>query len=213
MLDTTFIHPVVRLAKRIVDLAGATAGLLVLAPVIPCIALAIRIDSPGPVIFSQTRVGRTWPTHTELFRMYKFRSMRVDAEANTGPVWAKRDDPRVTRVGRFLRKTRLDEIPQLVNILRGEMSIVGPRPERPGICGRLDETIPYYAERTVDVTPGITGLAQVINGYDESLDDVRRKLYFDHAYALSLSRPLPWLVMDAAILWRTIAVVFGARGR
>ena len=128
-------------------------------------------------------------------------------------MWAKKDDPRITRVGRFLRKTRLDEIPQLFNVLCGDMSVIGPRPERPGICNKLEDAIPLYIERTYGVRPGITGLAQVYQGYDETIEDVRSKVAYDHAYALSLSRLTSWLTMDGEILWQTAGVVLGARGR
>ena len=200
-------------AKRIVDLIGASAGLAIGAVFAPFIFIAIKLDSPGPVLFRQMRVGRSWPSHTELFQMYKFRTMRVDAEELTGPVWATRDDPRITRVGRFLRKTRLDEIPQLINVIKGEMSLIGPRPERPGICDKLEIAIPYYADRTYGVRPGITGLAQVFQGYDESIEDVRSKVSYDHAYALAIGNWSNWIRTDAEILWRTVGVVFGARGQ
>ena len=209
----TYVHPLTAAAKRAVDLVGAAALLLLTAPLFPLIALAIRLDSPGPVLFRQLRVGRSTPERTELFEMIKFRSMRTDAEARTGAVWAGRQDPRITRVGRFLRKTRLDELPQLWNVLRGEMSLVGPRPERPGIFARLDRAIPFYAERMWGVTPGITGLAQVYQGYDETLDDVRRKLVYDHAYAASLARPSAWLRMDLLVVFRTVSVMALGRGQ
>lgn len=147
--------------KRLVDIAIASIGLVVTAPLWPLIALAIRINSPGPVIFRQLRVGRALSDSTELFNMMKFRSMYIDAEARSGMVWAKRNDPCITAVGNFLRKTRLDEIPRLINVLRGDMSIVGPRPERPGFYAKLERAIPFFAERTVGLRPGITGLAQV----------------------------------------------------
>ena len=159
------------------------------------------------------RIGRSLPDRTELFMMLKFRTMYVDAEARTGPVWATRNDPRITPVGRFLRKTRLDEIPQLFNVLTGDMSLVGPRPERPGITDRLEDAIPFFAERTYGIRPGITGLAQVNQGYDESLDDVRSKVLFDHAYGLSIMDFWRWLRMDLHILWKTIAVMVGGRGQ
>jgi lipopolysaccharide/colanic/teichoic acid biosynthesis glycosyltransferase len=149
----------------------------------------------------------------ELFQMIKFRTMVADAEAKTGPVWAGKDDPRITRVGRFLRKTRLDELPQLWNVLKGEMSLIGPRPERPGICHRLEREIPFFAERTYGLAPGITGLAQVNQGYDETLDDVRSKVGYDHGYALALSNPVRWIITDLSIAFRTLSVMAGGRGR
>ncbi len=213
MIESDFVDPVVAVAKRSVDIAGACLGLLLGGLVAPLIALAIRLDSPGPALYRQLRVGRAWPDYVALFWMYKFRSMYLDAEARTGPVWARKDDPRVTRVGRFLRQTRLDEIPQLVNVLRGEMSLIGPRPERPGICNRLEGAIPFYGERTYGVRPGITGLAQVRQGYDSSIEDVRSKVSYDHAYALSLSRLSQWLRMELEIVYQTVKVVVSARGQ
>lgn len=145
--------------------------------------------------------------------MYKFRTMRTDAEKESGPVWASKQDPRITKVGRFLRKSRLDEIPQLMNVLKGEMSIIGPRPERPGIFNKLEHEIPFYAERIYGVRPGITGLAQVFQGYDETIDDVRSKVSYDHAYAASLWSLAGWARMEAEIIVRTIGVMVGLRGR
>lgn len=209
----TYQPLLVRGMKRALDLMVATIGLIILAPVCLPIALTIRLDSPGPVLFRQWRVGEAGPDHTRLFLMIKFRTMRADAEAKTGAVWASRNDPRITRVGRFLRKTRLDEIPQLINVLRGDMSMVGPRPERPGIVPRLEAQIPFYAERVVGVRPGITGLAQVYQGYDETVEDVRCKVGYDHSYALALTRVGDWLTMDARILLRTLAVMILGRGQ
>ena len=209
----SFVHPLIRVAKRSIDVLGASLGLLLTLLLLPFIALAIKLESPGPVLFRQLRIGRSWPDRVELFSMLKFRSMRSDAEALSGPVWAQRNDPRITRVGRFLRKSRLDELPQFINVLRGDMSLIGPRPERPGITRQLEHEIPFFVERTYGVAPGITGLAQVCNGYDESLDDVRTKLSYDLAYSLCLSRPSSWLMMEARIVWLTLQVMLGGRGR
>ncbi|MFC1751042.1 sugar transferase [Pseudomonadota bacterium] len=208
-----FIDPRVSRAKRIFDIVTASIGLLLTLPLFPLIACAIKLDSPGPVFFSQLRVGRIHDDHIALFYMVKFRSMRADAEKSTGAVWAQRNDPRTTMLGAFLRKTRLDELPQFINVLRGEMSIIGPRPERPGICNRLEEAIPYYVERTYGITPGITGLAQVNQGYDETLDDVRSKLRYDLAYSLSLRELKSWLYMDVGIVFRTLWVMLAGRGQ
>jgi lipopolysaccharide/colanic/teichoic acid biosynthesis glycosyltransferase/glycosyltransferase involved in cell wall biosynthesis len=202
----------VAVAKRSFDVTVALAALLLTLPFWPLIALAIRLDSPGPVVFRQLRVGRALADRTELFMMLKFRSMRVDAEAG-GAVWATRRDPRVTRVGRFLRRTRLDELPQLINVLRGDMAIIGPRPERPGFYGRLDRAIPFFADRTLGLRPGITGLAQVRQGYDTSIADVVRKVAFDHAYAMRLGGIRGWLAADLGIAGRTLFVMAGARGQ
>jgi len=199
--------------KRGFDIFAACVGLTFGLVLFPLIALAIKLDSPGPVLFKQLRVGRSWPHMTELFWMYKFRSMRTDAETKSGPVWAAKRDPRITRVGQFLRKSRLDEIPQLINVLKGEMSIIGPRPERPGFFNKLEAAIPFYAERTWGVRPGITGLAQVFQGYDETIEDVRSKVSFDHAYAASLWSVSGWARMDAEIVVRTLGVMVGLRGQ
>ena len=199
-------------AKRCLDVMLALIVLVLTAPVWPLLALAIRIDSAGPAIFRQTRVGRSLPDRTELFVMYKFRSMRADAEALTGAVWAKKADPRITWIGRLLRASRLDELPQLINVIRGDMSLIGPRPERPGIIRGLVRELPAFAARTRSVRPGITGLAQVSQGYDTCLDDVRRKLAFDQAYTRRLGRIGEWLTADASIIFRTMLVMTQGRG-
>lgn len=211
--DATYVHPVTRLGKRLMDLCFALAGLLLSAPLVPFIALAIKMDSPGPIIYKQIRIGFQKHNYVTLFHMRKFRTMRQDAEAKTGPVWASKNDPRITRVGHFLRKTRLDEIPQLWNVVMGEMSMVGPRPERPGMYHKLESNIPFYTERTFDVLPGVTGLAQVETGYDESICDVRKKVGYDHAYALALGHPSQWLRMDLMIIFKTVWVVVTGRGQ
>jgi lipopolysaccharide/colanic/teichoic acid biosynthesis glycosyltransferase len=209
----THISRATRIGKRGFDVFGALLGLAVGSLVAGPVALAIRVSSPGPVIFRQLRIGRALADRTELFMMFKFRTMYVDAEARTGPVWATKNDPRITPVGRFLRKTRLDELPQLINVLRGDMSLVGPRPERPGITHRLEDAIPFFTERTFGIRPGITGLAQVNQGYDESLDDVRSKVLYDHAYGLAIMGFGGWLATDLGILWKTFAVVIGRKGQ
>ncbi|EGA69133.1 putative sugar transferase [Vibrio sinaloensis DSM 21326] len=201
------------LAKRLFDLFGSIMALLLLAPVMPFIALAIKTSSNGPVFYKQLRVGKSTPDRMVFFEIYKFRTMYQDAEQRTGAVWATENDPRITPVGRFLRKTRLDEIPQLFNVIRGDMSLIGPRPERPSFYNKLENAIPYFADRTYGVMPGITGLAQVNQGYDTCIDDVRRKVGFDHSYALSLRSLRSWLAMDIDIITRTIVVMFDGRGR
>lgn len=209
----THISPATQAGKRLLDIVGAISGLALGCLLAGPIALAIKLNSPGPVVYRQLRIGRALPDRTELFVMYKFRTMYVDAEARSGPVWATKGDPRITAIGRFLRKTRLDEIPQLINVLRGDMSLVGPRPERPGITQNLEEAIPFFAERTFGIRPGITGLAQVNQGYDETLDDVRSKVLYDHAYGLAIMSFWSWLRTDLNVLWRTFAVVVGGRGQ
>ena len=201
------------LAKRLVDAAIAGAALVMLAPLLLIIGTLVRLDSKGPALFRQLRIGAARTDRTELFEMIKFRTMVVDAEDVTGAVWAKRKDPRVTRLGRLLRNTRLDELPQLINVLRGEMSLIGPRPERPGFYKKLEMQIPFFAERTYGLRPGITGLAQVNQGYDACIADVRRKVGFDHAYALALTDLRNWLRTDLSIAMRTVLVMAFGRGQ
>ena len=199
--------------KRLFDLVVGAMTFVVFVILLPFLALAIRLDSRGPVFYRQLRVGRALPDRTELFCLVKFRTMRVDAESATGAVWAAKGDPRVTRLGNFLRKTRLDELPQCLNVLRGEMSIVGPRPERPAFFTRLETAIPFYSERTFGLKPGVTGLAQVSTGYDATIDDVRLKVLFDHAYALQLRSPWQCLKTDVAICLKTFLVMGLGLGR
>ncbi|RZP56556.1 sugar transferase [Vibrio vulnificus] len=200
-------------AKRLFDLVFTLLALLVTLPLFPLIALAIKVTSKGNIIYKQLRVGRSTPEKMELFEIMKFRTMYCDAESRSGAVWATENDPRITPVGRFLRKTRLDELPQLFNVLKGEMSLIGPRPERPDFYQRLEQEIPYFADRTYGVLPGITGLAQINQGYDTSIEDVRRKVGFDHSYALSLNSFSSWLQTDIAIIVKTIIVMVDGRGR
>ncbi|ASM97744.1 sugar transferase [Vibrio vulnificus] len=200
-------------AKRLFDLVFALLALIVTLPLFPLIALAIKVTSKGNIIYKQLRVGRSTPEKMELFEIMKFRTMYCDAESRSGAVWATENDPRITPVGRFLRKTRLDELPQLFNVLKGEMSLIGPRPERPDFYQRLEQEIPYFADRTYGVLPGITGLAQINQGYDTSIEDVRRKVGFDHSYALSLNSFSNWLQTDIVIIVKTIIVMVDGRGR
>lgn len=188
--------------KRLVDLGFALVGLLLLAILLPFIALAIRLDSPGSVFYTQEREGRGG----RRFRIIKFRSMVADAERAGKAVWATRDDPRITRVGKFMRRTRLDELPQFVNVLRGEMSIVGPRPERPQFVAQLQEEIPFYRAR-LSVKPGLTGWAQVKYRYGNTTEDALIKLQYDLYYIKHQS-----MVLDILILLRTIRVVLGFKG-
>ncbi len=207
------INPITDRAKRLFDLLLASIGLLLTLPLFPLIMLAIKLDSPGPVFFKQLRIGKALPEYIELFEMIKFRTMVIDAERYSGATWATKQDPRITTMGRFMRKTRLDELPQFFNVLRGDMSMIGPRPERPGFYQRLEQDIPFFAERTYGVTPGITGLAQVNQGYDTCIDDVRSKVGFDHRYALALGDPISWLKMDVGIILRTLVVMVMGRGQ
>ncbi|WP_286298745.1 sugar transferase [Vibrio apostichopi] len=200
-------------AKRTFDFVSSLLALVILSPIFPFIALAIALTSRGPIFYRQLRVGKSTPEKMEIFEIMKFRSMYQDAETRSGAVWATANDPRITPVGRFLRKTRLDELPQLFNVLKGEMSLIGPRPERPTFYNKLENEIPYFADRTYGVMPGITGLAQVNQGYDTCIDDVRRKVGFDHSYALSLCSVKSWIVADLSIITKTIVVMVDGRGR
>jgi exopolysaccharide biosynthesis polyprenyl glycosylphosphotransferase len=190
-------------AKRSMDILLASVFCVVTAPLWALTALAIRLDSPGPIFYRQERVGR----FGKVFTLLKFRSMVVDAERETGPVWASRNDPRRTRVGRIIRKLGIDEFPQFFNVLRGEMSVVGPRPERSHFVHRFRRDIPGYSDRLC-VLPGITGRAQVKHKYDESIDDVRRKLGFDLEYVQN-----PSLIADLLIIINTALIIVTGKGK
>jgi len=200
-------------AKRSFDFFASMFAIILFSPVFPIIALAIVMTSKGPVFYRQLRVGKSTPEKMEIFEILKFRSMYEDAEQRSGAVWATKNDPRITPVGRFLRKTRLDELPQLFNVIKGDMSLIGPRPERPTFYNKLETEIPYFADRTYGVMPGITGLAQVNQGYDTCIEDVRRKVGFDHSYALSLCSMKSWIIADLSIISKTIIVMVDGRGR
>jgi sugar transferase (PEP-CTERM system associated) len=191
------------LAKRSLDVSLSLIGLVVFFPVMCLIAIAIWLDSSGPVFYRQVRVGLGGRT----FEVIKFRSMQPDAEAEYGAQWAQEGDPRITRVGRFLRKYRLDELPQFLNVLRGEMSLVGPRPERPVFVEQLRELVPFYDERH-SVRPGVTGWAQVQYPYGSSVEDAVRKLEYDLFYLRSFS-----IAFDMAIIFQTVRVVLLGFGR
>jgi len=191
-----------RKIKRLMDIVFSLIILTLTLPITLIVALAIKIDSEGPVFFKQIRVGKDGKE----FKIYKFRSMIKDAEKHTGPVWSTKDDPRITRVGKIIRKFRLDEIPQFINVLRGEMSLVGPRPERPYFVEKLSKEIPLY-KRRLRVKPGITGWAQVKHKYDETIEDVKKKLQYDLYYIENIS-----LRMDLKILFRTVFVVLFGKG-
>ena len=190
-------------ARRVRDIAGSLVLLMLTLPLLLLVMVAIKLDSPGPVLYRQDRVG----LNGRIFRLLKLRSMRIDAETS-GPRWAAARDPRVTRVGAFIRACRIDELPQLINVLRGEMSLVGPRPERPHFTAQLRQVLDRYDERT-RVLPGITGWAQVRYRYGASVEDARIKLAYDLDYIAHRS-----LAMDLRILAETILVVLfciGAR--
>jgi lipopolysaccharide/colanic/teichoic acid biosynthesis glycosyltransferase len=237
------------LAKRVIDVVGSSLGLAITLPLYPIIAAAIFLESPGSVFIRQLRAGQlradtpsaggaSRPKFQE-FLMVKFRSMRPDAEKFTGPVLATANDPRITRVGKFLRRTRLDEIPQFLNVFRGDMSLVGPRPERPELAEQLAMAIPYFEERMRDVKPGITGLAQVslsytgkprpdsqvakfesdltnpfkIEGAEDALaDHMRMKLLYDLAYSAATEDLRAFLSLEISIILRTPLVMLQALG-
>jgi len=236
----------VRVVKRAIDVAAAVLGLLVVAALLPFISLAIYLDSPGPVFYRQRRAarlgvrGRRGHCTFVDFDMLKFRTMRIDAEKQTGAILAGENDPRVTRVGRVLRKTRLDELPQFWNVLIGEMSLVGPRPERPELFENLALAIPFFEERMRDCKPGITGFAQISLGYTgqaptgspvaqiadsvanplklpkadgSEADGMRTKLLFDLAYVASLEHLRTFLVMEFLIILKTPWVMLRGLGR
>jgi lipopolysaccharide/colanic/teichoic acid biosynthesis glycosyltransferase len=239
----------VRIIKRTLDILLAVVGLFLAAPFFPLIAALIYLESPGPVFFRQRRAGRLVEVRTgpagrqfvfEQFEMIKFRTMRVGADKERGAVLAAEGDPRITRVGRFLRGCRLDELPQLINVLKGDMSVIGPRPEQPQLIENLSAAIPYFEERMRGVKPGITGFAQVSLGYtgqpppgspilafrdiltnpfklDEAegalADDMRIKLLYDLAYSATLQSLTDFLRMEFYILWRTPMVMLRGVGR
>lgn len=219
-----------RTTKRGLDIIGATIGLVLSMPLFLIVAILIKLDSSGTVIFKQERVGqnkrcrdrrkfnleessnkrngdrRRMNCFGKPFKVYKFRTMVDNAEKMCGPVWAKKDDPRITSVGKILRRTRLDELPQLINVLKGEMSLVGPRPERYFFVKDLSSTVRHYPQR-LSVKPGITGLAQVKNGYDSGVDDVKAKIVYDLDYIQNWS-----LLKDLKILAQTIVVMMTGKG-
>ncbi len=194
-MNSSVVH--IRKVKRVMDVAVAAIGLMVSLPISLLAALLVKLESRGPVFYTQQRAGLDGRPYT----LIKFRTMRRDAEAQSGAVWAMRHDTRVTRIGRFLRKWRIDEIPQLINVLKGDMSLVGPRPERPEFIATLAEAIPFYKERLL-VPPGITGWAQVKFPYASSIEGARRKLQYDLYYIKNMS-----FFLDCLILLRTFKTI------
>lgn len=184
------------LLRPLVDYSISFIGLLITSPVFGVVATIVKATSRGPVFYTQERVGKDG----FIFNIIKFRTMRVGAESQTGPVWSKKDDTRITGFGGFLRRTHLDELPQLINVLKGEMSIIGPRPERPYFVNRLKYEVPGYTKR-LSIKPGITGLAQCCHRYDETIQDVCRKLRYDILYIQKMC----WL-LDIRVLWRTLRI-------
>ncbi len=238
--------PAVRVAKRAIDIVASTVGLAVTVPLYPLIGAAIWLDSPGPLFYRQKRAGELLGSdgpgrfRFREFHMLKFRTMRPDAERSTGAVLAQKSDPRITRIGRILRRTRIDELPQLWNVLRGDMSLVGPRPERPELLNNLALAIPFFEERMRNVKPGITGLAQINLGYsgsapagspitqfkeqltnpfklegadDAEADDMRLKMLFDLAYTATLERFGSFLSTELSVIAKTPLVMLKGLGR
>lgn len=190
--------------KRGFDFLVAALGLILLSPLLLIVSILIRIDFPGPVFFRQERLGKDG----KIFKMWKFRTMHTDAELETGPVWAVEGDPRITRLGRFLRKNHIDEIPQLINVFKGEMSLIGPRPERPVFVEKINGDIPNFNDR-LRVKPGITGLAQVRYRYGASIKDAARKLKYDLLYI----KRMCWILDFQIILWTFGRVLTGEGAR
>lgn len=188
-------------AKRFMDILLATIGFVLASPIMCVAALAVRFESRGPIIYRQTRVGKGG----RQFEVLKFRSMSIDAESNGKAMWAATNDPRITRVGAFIRKYRIDELPQFINIIRGDMSFVGPRPERPFFVQQLRDCIPYYDERH-SVRPGLTGWAQIRYGYGSSVEDAQRKLEYDLFYLKNMS-----FLFDCVIVFGTVRIVLGGQ--
>ena len=239
----------VRFSKRAIDILGASIGICLTLPLYPILALLVKLDSKGPVFYSQIRAKGllpqeskgTWSTPRCVeFRLFKFRTMQENAEKTTGAVLAQKNDPRVTRFGRFVRKVRLDELPQLWNVLKGDMSLVGPRPERPELLVNLALAIPYFEERMRDCRPGLTGLAQVSLGYTGSIpenselsafrdslqhpfkleqadgalaDDLRAKLLYDLAYTASLERFSTYIRTELKVIAMTPMVLLKGSGQ
>jgi len=190
--------------RRIFDILISLCLLILLFPLFIVVAIAIKLDSPGPLFYSQQRLGKDG----KVFKVYKFRSMVQDAEKLTGPVWAGKEDPRITKVGKILRKTRIDELPQLMNVLMGDMSFIGPRPERPFFAQQFKKQIPFYMTR-LKTKPGITGLAQVTVGYDETIEDVKEKIKKDIEYIENKNS----LLLNLKILLKTVSVVLKGEGQ
>lgn len=185
--------------KRVLDIISSLLGLIIGLPIMMIVAIFIKIEDRGPIFYTQERLGKD----EKKFLVYKMRSMRIDAEKHGGAQWAQKDDPRITKIGKFIRKTRIDEIPQLFNILKGDMSLIGPRPERPELTYEFNKEIPGFIDRLC-IKPGLTGLAQVNGGYDISPKD---KLKWDLIYIKNRS-----IFLDISIILKTVGVVFTGEG-
>lgn len=188
--------------KKVFDIVAAAFGMVFAAPIIALTGLLIKAVSPGPIFYKQLRVGKDG----HVFHIYKLRTMRLDAEKVTGPTWARENDPRLIKYGKLIRKAHLDELPQLFNVLKGEMSIVGPRPERPIFVDELSKKISDYQKR-LHVKPGITGLAQVVHKYDETIQDVKKKVKYDLLYIKKMC-----FLCDLRILFLTVFVALTGKG-
>lgn len=202
-VDQARINPFFELTKRFLDIIGGFIGVILLIAMLPLIALIILLDSGAPVFYSQVRMGRGG----QFYKIFKFRTMRQDAEPDGQPQWAEENDLRATRFGKFLRKTHLDEVPQFINVLRGEMSLVGPRAERPELVAWFQQHVPFYRARLL-VKPGITGWAQVNQEYASTIDETIDKLEYDLYYIKHRN-----LLMDIRVLMRTPNMIFGFKGR
>ncbi|MBF0522897.1 MAG: sugar transferase [Candidatus Omnitrophica bacterium] len=198
----SFVRRTYAVTKRILDILAGIIGLIVLSPLFLITSIIIKLGSKGPIFYNQIRVGK----NGKAFLIYKFRTMRVDAEKETGPVWASENDKRFIPCAKFLRKAHIDEIPQFLNILKGDMSLIGPRPERPVFVEKFIREIPDY-EKRLSVKPGLTGLAQVWNRYDETIDDVKKKVKYDILYIKKIC-----LWTDLRIFFRTFRVVLTGEG-
>lgn len=208
----SYIHPLVKYSKRTFDIVFSCAAIILLIPFLPLLAIAIKLDSTGPVFYQQIRLGRSTSGQGNAFSIIKFRTMCSEAEADGVALLAEKSDPRITKVGKFLRKTRFDETPQLINVLKGEMSLIGPRPERPELSTEIEKNRPFFTERTYNVLPGLTGLAQINQSYQGSVHNIDEKLAYDHAYSLAISQPLSWIKTDMMIFFRTILTVIKCDG-
>ncbi len=198
----SFVRKTYAVTKRILDMISSVVLCIIASPVILLTALLVKLTSKGPILYSQTRVGKDG----KHFEIYKFRTMKIDAEKETGPVWAAANDNRLTSIGGFLRKAHIDELPQIINVFKGDMSLIGPRPERPVFVTQFKEAIPGYEER-LSIKPGITGLAQVWHRYDETIEDVKKKLKYDLLYIKKMC-----LWSDINITLRTIRVILTGEG-
>ncbi len=213
MKHTYFIHPSIAIMKRVIDLTFSIISLVLSLPLFIIIALLIKLSSSGTVFYSQLRVGMSHAGKVNHVHMTKFRTMVENAEAESGAIWASNDDNRLTTIGQFLRRTRLDELPQFINITQMDMLLIGSRPERPEIVKQREKELPFYSKRTNEMKPGITRLAQVYQGYDTCIDDVRAKIAYDFTYSLSLSKLDSWTIMETPFFFKSLLIMLLGHGR